>query len=77
MTVRGRPILGAFGGLLLGLGLSVVLLTTRVVASDSIVLVVLPLALLVLGIVWGIAAPLGPRTPPAGWRERGSQPQQP
>lgn len=70
MTVRGRPILGAFGGLLFGLGLSVVLLTTGVLSTNSIILVVLPIALFVLGIVWAIVAPLGPRTPPAGWREK-------
>ena len=72
MRVRGRPILGAFGGLLFGLGLSLVLLTTGVLATNSILLVILPIALLVLGIVWAVIAPLGPRTPPAGWRERPS-----
>ena len=72
MRIRGRPILGAFGGLIFGLGLSIVLLTTGALATNSVVLVVIPIALCVLGIVWAVVAPLGPRTPPAGWRERSS-----
>jgi len=66
MKRRGHPILGAIAGFLFGLFLGLTLLVAGVLALDSILLVVLPLALLVLGIVWGVAAPLGrpPSTAP-------------
>jgi len=70
MRARGRPILGALGGLLLGISLSLLLLTTGRVALDSKLLVILPPVLFVLGIVWAFTAPLGPRKPPPGWRPK-------
>lgn len=51
MRRRGRPLLGAFSGLFLGLFLDVDLLIFGVVALDSAVLIVLPAVGLVLGIV--------------------------
>jgi hypothetical protein len=58
---RGRPILGAFAGLLLGLFVAFDLIVFKAVASDSSVLAVLPIAGLILGIVLGLWAPLGRR----------------
>jgi hypothetical protein len=59
MKRRGHPILGGIAGLLFGLFLDLFLVTATVVSLDSILLTILPIALLVLGVVWGIAAPLG------------------
>jgi hypothetical protein len=59
MKRRTHGILGAFAGFLLGLGLSLVLLVTATIPLDSILLVILPIALLVLGAVWGKIAPIG------------------
>jgi hypothetical protein len=56
---RGHGVLGAFAGFLLGLSLDICLLVFGVVAIDSIVLAILPPVLLVLGGLWGKAAPLG------------------
>ena len=58
MRAKGRPILGAFAGFFLGIGLSLILLTAGVVALNSIVLTLLPVVLLVLGIVWAFIAPM-------------------
>ena len=59
MKRRGHPALGGIAGLVFGLGLAITLLVFGVVRLDSILLVVLPVLLLVLGIVWGKLAPLG------------------
>jgi hypothetical protein len=59
MRAHGRPILGAISGLFFGLFLALDLLAFKVVESDSPVLVILPIALLVLGIVLGLWAPFG------------------
>jgi hypothetical protein len=56
---RGHPVLGAVMGLLFGLSLALTLLVFGVFALDSILLLVLPVLLLVLGGVWGKLAPLG------------------
>ena len=70
MKARGRPILGAIAGLVFGLSLALLLLVLGIVALDSILLSILPLAGLVFGILWAFVAPLGPRRPPEGWREK-------
>ena len=59
--MRGRPILGAVAGLFLGLVLGADLLLLKVIASDSILLVLLPVVGLVVGIALGAVAPLGRR----------------
>ena len=59
--MRGRPILGAVAGLFLGLFLGADLLLLKVIASDSILLVLLPVVGLVVGIALGAVAPLGRR----------------
>lgn len=58
---RGHPILAAFLALLFGLFLDVTLLVFGVLALDSILLLILPVVLAVLGGVWGRMAPLGGR----------------
>ena len=55
--MKGRPFLGAFCGFLFGLSLAGFLLTTGVLATDSILLVVLPIVLLVVGIALAAIAP--------------------
>lgn len=62
MTRRGRPVLGAVAGLFFGLFLGLSLLVFGVLALDALLLAILPGAFLVLGVVWGIAAPLGGRS---------------
>lgn len=59
MRRRGHPVLGAFAGFFLGVFLAMALLVFSVVRLDSIVLVLLPVALLLLGALWGAWAPLG------------------
>ena len=68
MHARGRPVLGAIAGFAFGGFLSLALVVFGVLGTDSIVLVILPFAFLVLGIVWAFIAPLGPRRPPAATR---------
>ena len=53
----GVPGLGAFSGFFLGLFLAFDLFLLKVIASDSGLFVVLPMVLLVVGIVLGLAAP--------------------
>jgi hypothetical protein len=53
-VLRGRPILGAFAGLMLGLFGALDLVFARVLSSGSVVLMVLPLVLLVVGIVLSV-----------------------
>ena len=67
---RGHPILGAISGLIFGVALSLALLVFTVVSLSSIALLILPVALLVLGIGWGVWAPIGagrgrPLAPPS------------
>jgi hypothetical protein len=50
-VLRGKPILGAFAGVLLGLFGALVLVFARVVSSGSVLVVALPIALLVVGAV--------------------------
>ena len=57
--MRGRPVLGAVGGLFFGLFLAIDLVMFRVVGSDTPLLVVLPALFLVVGIAVGARAPLG------------------
>lgn len=59
MRARGRPMLGGIAGLFFGIFLDGFLAFRSTLASDSIWLVVLPAAGLVLGILWGLAGPLG------------------
>ena len=56
--VRGRPILGGFFGLLLGIFGAFDLLQMSFMPLDSVLVVVLPLAGLVLGALLGMLAPL-------------------
>lgn len=69
MKRRGRPVLGVISGLLLGLLVSLDLLVFEVRALDTIGIVVIPLAGLVLGLILGLTAPFGRRkgasAPPA------------
>jgi hypothetical protein len=58
---HGRRVLGALAGFVFGGSLGVVLLTAGVVTLDSIVLVILPFAGLVLGLAWSWWAPFGRR----------------
>jgi hypothetical protein len=75
MRRRGRPILGAFAGFFFGLFLALDLLMLKVLPSDSIVLLVLPILFLVIGIVLGLAAPLRRGAgPPAAAAEPGPEP---
>ena len=62
---RTHPVLGGFAGFLLGLSLDITLLVFTVVRLDSILLVILPVALLLLGILWGMWAPFGRSAAPA------------
>lgn len=66
MRSHGHPVLGAIAGLFFGLFLDAFLVIFSVFATDSIWLAVIPIAGIVLGIVWGLWAPLGRRpVPPA------------
>jgi hypothetical protein len=56
--VRGRPVAGAIGGLVLGLGAAADALFAGWLRLDSIWLVVIPVGLLVAGAVVGWLAPL-------------------
>ncbi|MEA2828358.1 MAG: hypothetical protein QOG43_2797 [Actinomycetota bacterium] len=53
----GRPFLGAFSGFFLGLFLVFDFFVLKVIASDSGLFLVLPIALAVVGLVVGLAAP--------------------
>jgi multisubunit Na+/H+ antiporter MnhB subunit len=67
MKRRGRPVLGVIAGLFFGLSIGLVLLVFGVLALDSTVLVILPIAGVVVGLVLALVAPLGGRSasPPA------------
>ncbi|HEV7887696.1 MAG TPA: hypothetical protein VGO92_09065 [Acidimicrobiales bacterium] len=72
MSARGRPVLAAIAGFFFFLFLGLELAVFGVLAVSSVLLAVLPVAGLVLGVLWAFTAPLGPRRPPPGWRERTS-----
>jgi hypothetical protein len=55
--MKGRPLRGIVFGLLFGLSLSLLLLTTGVIPLDSILLVVIPIVFLLVGIGLAAAAP--------------------
>jgi hypothetical protein len=59
MNKRGHPILGGIAGFFFGLFLGVFLATSGSVELGSIVLTILPIAFLIIGVVWGKLAPLG------------------
>ena len=65
--MKGHPILGLLSGLVFGTSLSVLLLSTGVLPTDSILVVVLPLLGLSFGLALGLAAPFGRKKmlPPA------------
>src|SRR4051812_27951737 len=59
MKTKGRPILAAFAGFFFGLSVSILLLVSGSVKLDSMILAILPILFLVLGLIWGMWAPLG------------------
>jgi len=54
---RNHPIRGAFYGVILGLGLALMAVGLKVVNLDSIMPIVLVVVGVIIGIVWGMAAP--------------------
>jgi hypothetical protein len=63
-------VLAAITGFFFFLCVSLELVVFHVLALDNLLLAILPLAGIVLGIVWAYWAPLGPRRPPPGYRAR-------
>jgi hypothetical protein len=57
--MRGRPLRGFFGGLFLGIFVDVDLVFGGVVKLSSVLLTILPIALLVIGLLLGIWSPVG------------------
>lgn len=57
--MRGRPVLGGVAGFFFGIFLAYDLLLLKVIVSDSPLVVILPLALLAVGVALGLWAPLG------------------
>jgi hypothetical protein len=57
--MRGRPALGGLAGFFLGIFVAYDLLLSKVIASDSVAFMVLPLALMVVGVALGAWGPLG------------------
>jgi hypothetical protein len=57
--MKGRPVRGLFGGLILGILVDIDLVFGGVVKLSSVLLTILPLALLVIGLLLGLWAPLG------------------
>jgi len=55
--MKGRPGLGGFSGFFLGLFVALDLFLLKVIASDSGLFLILPLVLMVVGILLGLAAP--------------------
>lgn len=61
---HGHLVIGAIAGFVFGGSISALLLPLGVLTLDSIVLLILPLAGLVLGLLWAWWAPLGrPKKP--------------
>lgn len=69
-ALRGKPVLAAVAGLLLGLFGGLDLVFAKVLSSGSVLLAVLPVALLVVGLVVGLlqrpGTPTGPPPAPPG-----------
>jgi hypothetical protein len=61
---RGRPVLGALAGLVLGLFLGLDLVLLGLIPLDSVLVTVLAGAGLVGGVVVGLTAPFGSAPPP-------------
>ena len=59
MKFRGRPILGAFSGLLFGFFGGLALVFAKVITSGNVMVLALPLVFLVVGLVLGLTGPLG------------------
>jgi hypothetical protein len=57
--MKGRPVRGLIGGLLLGIFLDIDLALSGFVKTDSVVLTIVPIALLVVGLLLGLWAPVG------------------
>ena len=57
--MRGRPVRGFFGGLFLGIFVDVDLVFGGVVKLNSVLLTILPVALLAIGLFLGIWSPVG------------------
>lgn len=57
--MKGRPLLGAFAGFFFGAFLAYDLFLLKVVTSDSPVLVIVPVVMLVVGVLLARWAPLG------------------
>ena len=57
--MKGRPVRGFIGGLLLGILLDIDLALTGAVKVDSVVLTIVPIVLLVVGFLLGLWAPFG------------------
>lgn len=58
---HGRPVVGAIAGFFFGLFAAIALVGAGVLALNSVLVTLLPILLLVLGIAWGLWAPLGHR----------------
>ena len=59
MRAKGHPVMGAIAGFFFGLSLSVFLLAASAFALNSVLVVVFPILFLVLGLLWGLWAPIG------------------
>lgn len=57
--MRGRPILGVFGGLIMGLGLMLVLQQAGIYPLTALSVFGLPILGVILGLVMAAWAPLG------------------
>jgi hypothetical protein len=57
--MKGHPVRGLIGGLLLGIFLDFDLALGGIVKLSSVVLTILPIALLVVGLLLGLWAPIG------------------
>ena len=57
--MKGRPVRGLIGGFLLGIFVDIDLVFGGVVKLNSVVLTILPIALLVVGLLLGLWAPVG------------------
>ena len=72
MKTKGRPILAAFAGFVFGLSISMLLVVSGTMKLNSPILAILPIVFLVLGIIWGLWAPIG-RTAVADEVESGAE----
>lgn len=69
-TIKRHPIRGLLWGILMGFGLTVVLIVTKVIDLQLSTMVIVTAASIVLGVVWGLTAPAKPvkGLPPAHLR---------